>query len=168
VIFEEEQFIDDDDPNTSVLYRPGNIYIFESRTGVLKQRLKLPPEGEMLLFDTYPDRIFYYRPDVPHEPISVDVTQTQPDINLIDMLISDVNTAYEKGWIDNQGIANSLDQKLENAKNQLEKGKTNTAINMLSAFLNEVEAQKDKHLTSEAYALLKFNAEYLIQRLEED
>lgn len=168
VIFEEEQFIDDDDPNTSVLYRPGNIYIFESRTGVLKQRLKLPPEGEMLLFDTYPDRIFYYRPDVPHEPISVDVTQTQPDINLIDMLISDVNTAYEKGWIDNHGIANSLIKKLENANKQLEKGKTIQAINMLNAFLNEVEAQKEKHLTSEAYALLKYNTEYLIQRLEED
>ncbi|MDZ7262124.1 MAG: hypothetical protein ONB05_08475, partial [candidate division KSB1 bacterium] len=72
------------------------------------------------------------------------------------------------GWIDNQGIANSLDAKLDNAKKQLEKGKTKTAINVLQAFVNEVEAQKDKHLTSEAYALLKYNAEYLIKKLSEE
>ena len=63
---------------------------------------------------------------------------------------------------------NSLDKKLENAKKQLEKGKIKNALNILNAFLNQVEAQKDKHLTSEAYALLRFNAEYLVQRLEEE
>jgi hypothetical protein len=86
----------------------------------------------------------------------------------LDTLASYKHQALDLGWIDNQGIATSLDQKLENIKKQLEKGKTKQAINMLNAFLNEVEAQKDKHLTSEAYALLKYNAEYLIQRLEED
>lgn len=167
VIFEEEQFIDDDDPNTPVMYRPGNFYIFDAQTGKLRKRLKLPPEGEILLFDTHPSQMFYYQPEAPQEPISVDVTQEQPDTDLIDMLISDVNTAYEKGWIDNRGIANSLDKKLENAKKQLEKGKTNTAVSILNAFVNEVEAQKDKHLTSEAYALLKYNAEYLLTKLKE-
>ena len=86
----------------------------------------------------------------------------------IDTLISYKHQALELGWITNQGVDNSLDKKLENAKKQLEKGKTKTALNHLNAFLNEVEAQKDKHLSSEAYALLKFNAEYLIKRLEEE
>jgi hypothetical protein len=86
---------------------------------------------------------------------------------LLDSLISYKHQALALGWITNRGIANSLDQKLENARRQLERGNNKAAKNMLEAFLNEVEAQKDKHLTSEAYALLKFNAEYLISKLTE-
>jgi hypothetical protein len=83
----------------------------------------------------------------------------------IDTLISYKHQALTLSWITNQGIANSLDQKLDNARKQLQRGNNKAAKNMLEAFLNEVEAQKDKHLTSEAYALLKFNAEYLISKL---
>lgn len=39
------------------------------------------------------------------------------------------------------------------------------AKNILDASLNEVEAQNGKHLTSEAYALLKYNVQYLVERL---
>lgn len=83
----------------------------------------------------------------------------------IDTLISYKHRAYDKGWITNQGTANSLDQKLENARRQLEQGNSKAAKNILAAFVNEVEAQKGKHLSSEAYALLRFNAEYLISQL---
>ena len=83
----------------------------------------------------------------------------------LDTLISYKHQALALKWIDNGGVANSLDQKLENARRKLESGDSATARNILEAFVNEVEAQKDKHLTSEAYALLKFNAEYLIDRL---
>lgn len=89
-------------------------------------------------------------------------------MTILEQMIAYIKQARQTNHITNQGIANSLNQKLENAKKQLEKGKTKQAMNMLNAFLNEVEAQKEKHLTSEAYALLKYNAEYLIQRLEED
>jgi hypothetical protein len=85
----------------------------------------------------------------------------------LDTLISYKHQALALKWIDNEGVANSLDQKLENAKDKLSKGDSAAARNILEAFVNEVEAQKDKHLTSEAYALLKFNAEYLIDRLPE-
>jgi hypothetical protein len=84
----------------------------------------------------------------------------------IDTLLSYKHQALSLGWITNQGIANSLDSKLDNAKSKLTAGDTTAAKNMLNAFVNEVEAQNGKHLSSEAYALLKFNAEYLIQRLE--
>jgi len=49
-----------------------------------------------------------------------------------------------------------------------------TAKNVLSALVNEVEAQgcaiyddcpSGKHLTPEAWALLKYNVEYLLDRL---
>jgi hypothetical protein len=64
--------------------------------------------------------------------------------------------------------------KLDNAKKKLAEGSPGATKNILRAFINEVEAQgcatyencpPGKHLTSEAYALLKFNAQYLIDNL---
>jgi len=83
----------------------------------------------------------------------------------VDTLISYKHQAVSLGWIKDPGIATSLDEKLDNARDLLEKKNNKAAKNILQAFVNEVEAQKDKHLTSEAYALLKFNAEYLISKL---
>ena len=156
----------------------GKIYILDGQTTKLEQRLKFTtsdnPESKSKIF-ILGDSLYFF-PEDPEKSDAAsfdnighaDLTVIQSDISLIEMLIDDVDESYQNGWIDNQGIANSLNQKLENAKKQLEKGKAKQAINMLNAFLNEVEAQKDKHLTSEAYALLKYNAEYLIKRLEED
>ncbi|MBM4170057.1 MAG: hypothetical protein FJ215_13010 [Ignavibacteria bacterium] len=84
-----------------------------------------------------------------------------------DTIASFKHQSADLGWIINKGIVNSLDQKLENARKQLVQGNNNAAKNTLEAFVNEVEAlnKKGKQLTSEAYALLKFNAEYLISKL---
>ena len=87
-------------------------------------------------------------------------------VNWVDTLISYKHKAFDLGWIQDKGIANSLDQKLDNAKAQLVRKNNKSAKNILEAFVSEVEAQKNKHLTSEAYALLKFNAEYLISKLQ--
>lgn len=97
----------------------------------------------------------------------------------------------DKGKKDDEekGIMKSLDEKLDKAKKKLEKGDTKEAIEKLKSFIHEVEAlykekkedehgEKDKkdkdkekeahrheHITSEAYALLKYNTEYLIEKL---
>jgi len=84
----------------------------------------------------------------------------------IDTLISYKHQAFTLGWITNRGILNSLDQKLDNARKQLERANNKAAKNILQAFINEVDAQKDNHLSSEAYALLKYNAEYLVSKLQ--
>jgi hypothetical protein len=83
-----------------------------------------------------------------------------------DTLMSYTSQACNLKWIDNKGICQSLQTKLQNVQKQLGKGKTKTAINDLQAFLNEVGAQKGKHLTSEGYGLLYFNGKYLKQQLE--
>ncbi|MDZ7262780.1 MAG: hypothetical protein ONB05_11840, partial [candidate division KSB1 bacterium] len=88
-------------------------------------------------------------------------------IAFVDELISFKHQAYDSLWIDNHGIVNSLDAKLDNVKKHLNKGQTNQAINVLNAFLNEVEAQKDKHIKRKAYVFLRYNAEYLIEKLSE-
>ncbi|MEW5767955.1 MAG: hypothetical protein AB1797_10090 [bacterium] len=86
-------------------------------------------------------------------------------LSFLDNLISLKEQAYSLGWINNKGILNSLNQKLEAVRKNIQKGKIKTAKNILGAFINEVEAQKEKHLSSEAYALLKFNAQYLKENL---
>jgi hypothetical protein len=83
-----------------------------------------------------------------------------------DTLRSFTTQACKLKWIDNKGLCQSLQAKLKNVQKQLGKGKTNTAINDLQAFINEVEAQKGKHLTSEGYGLLYYNGEYLLKKLE--
>lgn len=85
---------------------------------------------------------------------------------LIDTLVSYKHQAFDLGWIRNKGIVNSLDQKLENAKAAFQRGNNKAGKNTIGAFLKEVDAQKDKHLSSEAYSLLKFNAEFLLSRME--
>ncbi|MEX1277268.1 MAG: hypothetical protein WEB62_10335 [Bacteroidota bacterium] len=85
----------------------------------------------------------------------------------VDTLISYKHRAFALGWIKNQGIVQSLDAKLENAKAQLQRGNKTSARNILQTVINEVEALNDQgnQLTSEAYALLKYNAEFLLSKL---
>jgi hypothetical protein len=108
-------------------------------------------------------------------PTIVPVAPPEPFVAtaFLDTLTSYKHQAFALGWIKNQGIVQSLDAKLDNAKRQLQRNNTTAARNTLQAFLNEVEALwKDeehpyggKQITSEAYALLKFNAEYLVSKL---
>lgn len=115
-------------------------------------------------------------------------------IDFLNYIISLKHEAYKFGWIvqgrdddegkhddEEEGIMNSLDKKLEKAKAELVKGDTKEAVEKLKSFIHEVEAlykegkekeekhEKEKeghsHITSEAYALLKYNTVYLIEQL---
>jgi len=103
VIIEEVQFIDDDDPNTPVLYRPGNVYVYDAKTAVLKKQLQLLPQGKIEIFENYPDR-FYYLPSDSSQPIvNVDIQITQGlEINLLSsqnqLLTNGTLKYYDGGW----------------------------------------------------------------------
>ena len=91
---------------------------------------------------------------------------------------------FDKDW--NNGIVGVLDKKLEKAKLALMRGDSVKARRELQIFAMEVdlvywlgegrEGRSKKSeirdqkavMTSEAYALLKYNAEYLIDRLPEE
>jgi hypothetical protein len=68
-------------------------------------------------------------------------------------------------WITNQGICNSLHVKLRNAQRSVTSANQEAARGQLAAFLNELEAQRGKHVTDSAYWLLKMNAEIVLERL---
>jgi len=95
-------------------------------------------------------------------------------VDFLDHIVSMKHEAAALGWITDKGVENSLDAKLDAAKRKLQQGSTGAAENILTSFINEVEAQgcetyndcpKGKHLTPEAYALLKYNAQYLMDNL---
>lgn len=94
-------------------------------------------------------------------------------IEFLNYLISLLHDSRQLGWIKMEGIHKSLLAKLLEAKRALEKGQTHVTKNVLNAFLNEVRAVScsefecpgNKPLTSEAYVLLFFNGQFLVERL---
>jgi hypothetical protein len=87
-------------------------------------------------------------------------------IATIQSTIADTQRAYDEGWIDNHGILNSLLRKLNNAQAALDLGDVEEAIDLLGAYINELEAQSGKHITAEAAALLIADAQWVIDHLE--
>ena len=108
----------------------------------------------------------------------------------IDTLISYKHQSVAHGWLSNgimhendendnntnEGIVKGLDRRLDKAKEALLKGDSVKARGELELFVKEVEHVYNQNkeegerngvpvMTSEAYALLKYNAEYLINKL---
>ena len=98
-----------------------------------------------------------YHTDPDSEIVAEKVVNSCSDIR------QDLDLCYKIGWITNKGIYNSLSKKIDNAEKQADKGKSKTAINNLNAFINEVEAQRDKHITEDAAVILVEDAEALIR-----
>ncbi|MFO7890121.1 MAG: hypothetical protein R6V04_07255 [bacterium] len=82
-------------------------------------------------------------------------------INTCSDIRQDLDLCYKIGLIDNKGIYNSLSKKLDNTVKMVNKGKYKTAINHLNAFINEVKAQKEKHITEYAVNILIDDARIL-------
>ncbi|MBD3339344.1 MAG: hypothetical protein GF353_09555 [Candidatus Lokiarchaeota archaeon] len=83
-------------------------------------------------------------------------------------LIIDIELCYQFDHIKDKGIYNSLKKKGENAIKQHEKGKNNAAVNILNAFINEVNAQKGKKIDEwEAENVLIYDAQELIDKWKE-
>jgi hypothetical protein len=75
------------------------------------------------------------------------VFQTTTSIQSMQALVTNF---MESGWIDNAGIANSLQSKLSS--------------NALAALVNEVKAQRGMHISVEAADLLIRDAQYLLSQ----
>ncbi|MBO6794531.1 MAG: hypothetical protein JJ895_11515 [Balneolaceae bacterium] len=72
----------------------------------------------------------------------------------------------ELGWANDGTVCGQLEDDLSEIKTNLQEGDSLSAANAISDFIELVEQEKDESLTSEGYALLFFNAEYLRRRLE--
>ncbi|MFC1522960.1 C39 family peptidase [Elusimicrobiota bacterium] len=101
-----------------------------------------------------------------HFSFSYDPLSSQPvpiikNVTLM-TLQKDLNTAFNIGLIDNQGIYNSLKKKIGAAISAQWRGKAKVIRNILQSFINELEAQRNKHIKDEAYQVLKNDVEVLL------
>ncbi|MBI4833338.1 MAG: fibronectin type III domain-containing protein [Planctomycetes bacterium] len=81
----------------------------------------------------------------------------------IDNLSGLLNQYFQDGSIKNQGIYNSLLSKLDSAQDSFKNGNLISMVNKLSAFCNEVNAQKGKQIGNEAGQVLEDAAKKLSQ-----
>lgn len=76
-----------------------------------------------------------------------------------------VQHAADKGFIDNQGVTNSLLAKLGAAQAAQDRGQTSVVINQLDALIHEVQAQAGKHIDPMHAQHLVMHAQMVIQAL---
>ena len=93
-----------------------------------------------------------------------DITVNPGEVT-IDSIIGEIYQYFNSSQIDNNGIKQSLLSKLNNAKRKIEANQRQAAINILNAFINEVGAQKGKHIKINTAEVLIKNAKGMINHL---
>ncbi|MGA3286722.1 MAG: right-handed parallel beta-helix repeat-containing protein [Bacteroidota bacterium] len=95
---------------------------------------------------------------------------TAPPINFIATVWCDTLTSYTiqsrtLGWIKDQATANKYLGYFTSAKTSLGQNNTTSARTTLQQVIRDVNIDSTSNLTSEAYALIRYNTEYLISQL---
>lgn len=91
-------------------------------------------------------------------------TAADPDSTL-ETLERYVYRLFETGEITNRGVANSLVQKLRQAQQQLDRGDNAAARSTLGSFINQVSAQRNKHVSAAAAESLTDLAQFVLGSL---
>ncbi len=87
---------------------------------------------------------------------------------LLDFVASLKHQAAALGWISGpgvEGVVQSLDAKLSAAKAALARGDAKAAEGQITAFIDELEAQRGKHLNDDAFYMLQANAQFILAKL---
>jgi len=79
--------------------------------------------------------------------------------------VDDIISTIESGQLKNKGIERSLIAKLEACQKKLDEGQYKTAMNILNAFINHIEAQSRKHIPEDLAEDLIDQARELIEDL---
>jgi hypothetical protein len=78
-------------------------------------------------------------------------------------IASIIDESVSEGWIEDESFAVDLKKTLGTS---IESGNENRIESTLLELLKKVEEEKDHSLLSEAYALLKYNMQYMLEQLE--
>jgi hypothetical protein len=73
--------------------------------------------------------------------------------------------SWQLGWIHNQATANKYLEYFSSAKTNLRSNNANGAQAILQTVLRDANADSTSNLSTEAYALIRYNTEYLLARL---
>ena len=83
----------------------------------------------------------------------------------LDTLINYNTQSYELGWITDEQTKNKYENYFTAAKDAMVNGNTSSARTYLQSVLTDVDADSSSTLSSEAYALLKYNTEFILKQL---
>ena len=95
----------------------------------------------------------------------VKLKQYRQDTVTIASLRTSVQHAADEGHIDNQGFTRRLIAKLDAAQAALDREQAAVAVNVLEAFIRELDAQAGKHIGAEHAAHLQMHAQDVIAAL---
>ncbi len=95
----------------------------------------------------------------------VDTPSPFVPLNFLDTLLNFEQQSLNLGWIRNQSTANKYTTYFDTAISQLQQNNIAGARNTLNNVLNNVNLDSSSNLTSEAYALIRYNTEYLLTKL---
>ncbi|MCA2004604.1 MAG: hypothetical protein LDL01_02305 [Ignavibacterium sp.] len=87
------------------------------------------------------------------------------NIEIIDSLLGYTNQSFQLGWIKSQQTVNKYDSLFTLAKTQLQQNYNTAAKTTLQTIIQQVDLDSTNNLTSEAYALIRYNTEYLIEKI---
>lgn len=76
-----------------------------------------------------------------------------------------LEVSVQQGWVESSAVAAELRVSLNNLAVSLDQGDTNRASKQIRRLLERVEGEKNKSLLSEAYALLRFNLQFLQKQI---
>lgn len=128
------------------------IFREAAATGIYNGIVDYLGVGSKIILDSDSDGLTNQNDKCPFENPGTLDSNRDGCIDTVDALVSETRAMNLQ-----QGIANSLDTKLQNAQDALtasNAGKREDALNKLQAFINSVEAQRGKELSNEQADLL--------------
>ncbi len=124
------------------------------------------PEGPFGVLDVLIDSVYSLSNGAEFKTLGIWDPSTT--ISLTDTLETFRHRSCEElEWVTDAGVCIELEDGLSEVKANLQAGDSLSAANALTEFIDLVEVEKETSLTSEGYALLYFNAEYLRRRLDD-
>jgi len=107
-----------------------------------------------------------YNNSVKRKTIGLRTMPQQLDtLGFLDTLRAYTDSSYSLGWIKNQTTANKYTNYFTTAKTQLQQNNITGVKSTLNQVLQDVNQDSTSNLTSEAYALIRYNTEYMLAHL---
>lgn len=133
---------------------------------VITRRIKgQPTKSSMIEFNGVIDKNLTSKFKITYNPDPSKKPGVGVRIAIPSSLKQDITLSRKLNWIDNDGIMKSLLSKADAIEASIAKGNKTAAKNQLNAFINEVNAQKGKHISDKAVKILLEDAQYLLGNL---
>ena len=147
----------------------GTIYVFTTATGKLKQKWYFPLGGQMLVYDTPADTIYYLTPQSQVYKIALSAPPT-PVKDLLDTLATMTPAVADQGLLGDDDFGDQLDSMLATARSALASGDSIGCARSVKTYRDSVRyyllnPTSEKFVLRDGDAELFSNAQYILDAL---